>query len=198
MLALIICTGTKVAPIISSLIRVRNSTWQWIFETLWLRTGTNTQSKIVGGNKKKISLGAFHLSELTGQPIPIVIRISLLIKTNHPDQSNPKYYTQRRWFFAKPLEKILFRCHNVWSGRPVLTFGKRPLFPISLDFKLVPVRCQYKRNMTHYWPFNSSYIGLDIFAYYIPDNKMAIHKRIIFKRNNSVNCFVSSSEACLH
>ena len=91
----------KSHPIISSLIRVRNSTWQWIFETLWLRTGTNTQSKIVGGNKKKISLGAFHLSELTGQPIPIVIRISLLIKTNHPDQSNPKYYTQRRWFFSK-------------------------------------------------------------------------------------------------
>ena len=41
------------------------------------------------------SLGAFHLSELTGQPIPIVIRISLLIKTNYPDQSNPKRYALR-------------------------------------------------------------------------------------------------------
>ena len=45
--------------------------------------------------------GSFHLSELTGQPIPIVIRISLLIKTYHPDQSNPKYYVQRGWFFSK-------------------------------------------------------------------------------------------------
>ena len=40
--------------------------------------------------------GAFHLSELTDQPIPLVMRISLLVKTNHPNQSNPKYYTQRR------------------------------------------------------------------------------------------------------
>ena len=44
---------------------------------------------------------AFHLSELTDQPIPIVMRISLLIKTNHPHQSNPKYYAQQRWFFSK-------------------------------------------------------------------------------------------------
>ena len=44
---------------------------------------------------KDVTKRAFHLSELTGQPIPIVMRISLLIKTNHPDQSNPKYYAQR-------------------------------------------------------------------------------------------------------
>ena len=34
--------------------------------------------------------GAFHLSELTGQSIPVVKRISLLIKTIQPDQSKPK------------------------------------------------------------------------------------------------------------
>ena len=34
--------------------------------------------------------GAFHLSELTGQTLPVVMRISLLIKTIQPDQSNPK------------------------------------------------------------------------------------------------------------
>ena len=28
--------------------------------------------------------GAFHLSQLTGQPITILMRISLLMKTNHP------------------------------------------------------------------------------------------------------------------
>lgn len=33
--------------------------------------------------------GAFHLSELNVQPIPIVMMISLSIKTNHPYQSNP-------------------------------------------------------------------------------------------------------------
>ena len=45
-------------------------------------------------HKKKVTKGDFHLSELTDQPIAIVMRISLLIKTNHPDQSNPKYYAQ--------------------------------------------------------------------------------------------------------
>ena len=40
--------------------------------------------------------GAFHLSELTGQTIPVVMRISLLIKTIHPDQSNPKQCAARR------------------------------------------------------------------------------------------------------
>ena len=45
---------------------------------------------------KYVTKGAFHLSELTGQSIPIVMRIPFLIKTNHPDQSNPKYYAQRR------------------------------------------------------------------------------------------------------
>ena len=44
---------------------------------------------------KYVTKGAFHLSELTGQPIPIVMSIPLLIKTNHPDQSDPKYYAQR-------------------------------------------------------------------------------------------------------
>ena len=81
---------------------------------------------------KYVTKGAFHLSELTGQPIPIVMRIPLLIKTNHPDQSNPKYYAQRRWFSAKPLGKSLFHCQNVWFGhrsdRPVLRFGKRPKY----------------------------------------------------------------------
>ena len=37
-----------------------------------------------------LTKGAFHLSELAGQTIPVVIRISLLIKTIQPDQSNPK------------------------------------------------------------------------------------------------------------
>ena len=41
-------------------------------------------------NCRLFSQGAFHLSELTGQNIPAVIRISLLIKTIQLHQSNPK------------------------------------------------------------------------------------------------------------
>ena len=64
----------------------------------------------------KLSQGAFHLSELTSQPIPIVMRISLLTKTNHPDQSNPKYYAHKGdGFLAKPLGKRLFHYQDVWS-----------------------------------------------------------------------------------
>ena len=47
------------------------------------------------------SRGAFHLSELTGQTLLVVTRISLLIKTIQPDKSNPKYYARKRWFFSK-------------------------------------------------------------------------------------------------
>ena len=53
--------------------------------------------------------GAFHLSELTGQHIPIVMRISLLIKINHPNQSNPNYYAQQEMVFQQNLlEKAYF------------------------------------------------------------------------------------------
>ena len=73
--------------------------------------------------------GAFHLSELTGQPILIVMRISLLININHKQQSNPTHYAQTRWFFSKTSWKtsISFPKCLVWprSGRPVLTYGKR-------------------------------------------------------------------------
>ena len=34
-----------------------------------------------------LTYSAFHLSQPTGQTIPIIMRISLLIKTNQPDQS---------------------------------------------------------------------------------------------------------------
>ena len=75
------------------------------------------------------SKGAFHLSELTGQPIPIVMRISLLININHPQQSNPTHYAQRRWFFSKTSWKTPISLPKClvwpWFGRPVLTYGKR-------------------------------------------------------------------------
>ena len=37
----------------------------------------------------KATKEAFHLSDFSGQTIPVVLGISLLIKTIRPDQSNP-------------------------------------------------------------------------------------------------------------
>ena len=52
---------------------------------------------------------AFHLSELTDQPIPIVMRISLLIKTNLPHQSNPTVLCTTEMVFQQNfLEKAHF------------------------------------------------------------------------------------------
>ena len=41
-------------------------------------------------SREQDTKGAFHLPELTGQTIPVVMGISLLIRTIQPDQSNPK------------------------------------------------------------------------------------------------------------
>ena len=38
----------------------------------------------------KETKGSFHLSELTGKTIPVVMRISLLIKTIQRDQPSPE------------------------------------------------------------------------------------------------------------
>ena len=38
----------------------------------------------------ELTWGAFHLSDLISQTIPVVMRNSLFIKTFQPDQSNPK------------------------------------------------------------------------------------------------------------
>ena len=71
-------------------------------------------------------LSILNLSEMTGQLIPIIMRILVLIKTNHPDQSNGKHYTQRKWFFSKTSWKmpIVFKKCLVrpWFYWPVLTF----------------------------------------------------------------------------
>ena len=62
------------------------------------------------GRTGLLTKGVFHLSELTGQTIPVVMRISLLTfltKTLQPDQSNPKVH-QGAGFSAKLLEKAYF------------------------------------------------------------------------------------------
>ena len=77
--------------------------------------------QIFSKNEKK------NMSMKTCQPISIVTRISLLIKTNHPDHSNPKYYAQRRWFLSK----------TSWE-KPIIFIAKKSgptmVRPASSDF----------------------------------------------------------------
>ena len=56
-------------------------------ESEWITKIMSTHST---GTKYLYSWGAFHLSELTGQTIPVAMIFSLSIKTLQPDQSNPK------------------------------------------------------------------------------------------------------------
>ena len=64
-----------------------------------------------------ITLGAFHLLELTGQTNPVAMIISFLFKALQPDQSNPKKYARGKCFFsAKTLGKSLFHFKTDWSG----------------------------------------------------------------------------------
>ena len=61
--------------------------------------------------------GAFHLSELTGQTIPVVMRISILIKIFQSDQSNPKQYACffRKTSWRKPISYSKWLVWP-WSG----------------------------------------------------------------------------------
>ena len=101
------------------------------------------------------------------------MRILLLIKTNHPDQSNPKYYAQRRWFFSKTSWKkpiLLLKCLvRPWSGRPVLTFGKRPkimtlyILEVHLNFLWWCASKPRKQRFQNYVPFESViFLGREI------------------------------------
>ena len=87
--------------------------------------------------KETKSKGAFHLSELTGQPVPLVMRISLLIKLTihisqilnimHKGDKINKIQKKNKGdgFSAKPFS--LLKCLVLpWSDQLVLTFGKRP------------------------------------------------------------------------
>ena len=59
--------------------------------------------------------GAFHLPELTGQALPVVMTISLLIKTIQPDQIL-KSMNEGDGFLLKTLGKSLFHFQNDRSG----------------------------------------------------------------------------------
>ena len=70
------------------------------------------------------------MSELTGRPIPIAMRISLLIKPYYPHQSNPKYYPEEMVFQQSLLEKAYFiaKMSGLAMVRPASSdFWKAPL-----------------------------------------------------------------------
>ena len=59
--------------------------------------------------------GAFHFPEQTGQTLPVVMRISILIKTIQPDQIL-KSMNEGDGFSSKTLGKSLFHFQNERSG----------------------------------------------------------------------------------
>ena len=119
----------------TQLIQLSNFSW-----TLLTKFSFSHEKFDVWPRPQAHTKGAFHLSELTGQTLLVVTRISLLIKTIQPDQSNPKYYARKRWFFNKnSWEKSISLSKSQlqrWSGRPVLTNGKRPKSRWNILWKL--------------------------------------------------------------
>ena len=81
----------------------------------WTRVGYDLWIATKGNPQPIITKGGFDVSELTGQTIPVVIRISLLIKTIRPDQSSLNSMHEGDGFSAKTLWKkpISFA---YWSG----------------------------------------------------------------------------------
>ena len=74
--------------------------------------------------------GAFHLSELTRLTIPDFMRISLSIKLSGQISQILNSMHEGDGVSTKTLGKKHFSLSKwlvrLWSGRPVLTFGKRP------------------------------------------------------------------------
>ena len=68
------------------------------------------------------------------------MRISLKIKTNHPDQSNSKYYAQGRWFFSKPLGKSLFFIAKM-SGLTMIQLASSDFWKVPLVSSLHSPHC---------------------------------------------------------
>ena len=110
-------------PLITRYIRIHPESW---YGHISMRTeffGCRKGNGIYKLLSDEITQGTLRLSELTGQPIFVVMRFSLLIKTNPPEQWS---ILKRRWFSAKILCKSQFHLQNERPGLPVLTFGKRP------------------------------------------------------------------------
>ena len=94
-------------------------------------------SRMTGMTWVTRALSILNLSEMTGQPILIIMRILVLIKTNRPDQSKAKHYTQRKWFFSKTSWKmpIVFKL-----GIPIdrVPTSKSCVFCLGIKFLFFP------------------------------------------------------------
>ena len=105
--------------------------------------------------------GTFHLPELTGQSIPAIMEISLLIKTIQPDQTNPTEIVCTKWMHglsAKTLRKSQFHLLMDWSGQPILTDGKHPekyckIICLSFSFLLLIILLYFKGKSVYYYNF---------------------------------------------
>ena len=76
---------------------------------------------------KRVTKGAFHLSELEGQTGQSINRMRHFEWNVLQTQSFRKWYALVRRTMLKPILQIgTFRLRTDWSRRPVLTDGKRP------------------------------------------------------------------------
>ena len=71
-------------------------------------------------------MGAFHVSELAGQTIPVVMRILLLTKLSSQISQILNSMHKGGGFLANTVGKSQFHLLTDWSGRTVLKDGKRP------------------------------------------------------------------------
>ena len=90
-------------------------------------------------------------SKQSGQINFVVMRFSVLIKTNPPEKSS---ILKRRWFSAKILVKSVSFAKE-WSGLPVLTFGKRLRLVqcLTSNIYLEKYKKQIKNNVSFFLSF---------------------------------------------
>ena len=71
-------------------------------------------SRLTGMTWVTGALSILNLSEMTGQPIPIIMRILVLIKTNIQVSQMLNIVHKGNGFSAKPLGKCRLYLKNVW------------------------------------------------------------------------------------
>ena len=89
------------------------------------------------------TMSAFHVSELAGQTIPVVMRISLLTKASSQISQVLNSMHRGDGFLANFLGKSRLHLLTDWSGQPVLTNWKRSKIKYWLT-AIVRNLCQLK------------------------------------------------------
>ena len=110
-------------PLITRYIRIHPESW---YGHISMRTeffGCRKGNGIYELLSDEITQGTLRLSELTGQPIFVVMRFSPLIKTNPPEQWG---ILKGNGLQQKFSAKASFICKMKGPACQVMTFGKRP------------------------------------------------------------------------